>query len=226
MGEIVFTQSLAEAAAAKAPCVLLADLRDPQLEPVFDLAPSPEDGARAGAYNPAQRVFFMQRRALLRQLVAMRLGIAPQSVAIATDAAGAPQIAAPKEAASLFVSLAGRRAFAALALAERRIGVDIEILEPQSEIPSAMLHQSEAAALAALDAPARSQKFLEMWTLKEAYLKALRLGLSREPAEIEVAIAPAVISLRDRGAPVAIHAVGLERAALGGAQIVVACLVL
>ena len=50
----------------------------------------------------------------------------------------------------------------------------------------------ETQALQALDADARQHAFLRLWTRKEAYLKALGLGLSRGPEAIEVGIAPAV----------------------------------
>ena len=65
-----------------------------------------------------------------------------------------------------------------------------------------MLHESERARLGRLDAAARYKGFLEIWTLKEAYLKARRLGLSREPSEIAVAIADGAIALFDRGTPI------------------------
>ena len=49
---------------------------------------------------------------------------------------------------------------------------------------------AEHAALLALPATERRQGFFNAWTRKEAYLKATGEGLQREPAEVEVALAP------------------------------------
>ena len=47
-----------------------------------------------------------------------------------------------------------------------------------------VLHEFEKAALAELPQERQSEAFLRLWTAKEAYLKALGVGLRREPSEI------------------------------------------
>ncbi len=203
---IFWTRDFSAATQAPQPLVLFADLADPAIRALTQAPPPPEDFARAAAYRDARRDYFLARRMLLRQLIARRLGCAAEAVVIAADESGAPRLALPFKNApepELFLSIARRGALAALAIASRPIGVDMEILGPPEEIPTAMLHAAEAERLVPLGRAARHRAFLEIWTLKEAYLKALRTGLSREPAEIEVRREGTQIRLFDRGLGVA-----------------------
>ncbi len=216
-------------AAAKAPhgLVFLADLDDPAICPLTQLAPTAEDFLRADIYGGAAKERFLARRAVLRRLLAGRLGCAAEAAVVAADGSGAPRLVAPKPVspnAELFLSISGCGALAAFALAPRPIGIDIEILGLPEEVPTAMLHKAEAERLAPLDHAARHKAFLEIWTVKEAYLKARRTGLSREPAEIEVRFEDEdAIRLFDRGQPVATIVCACHNEALGGATIIAAC---
>jgi 4'-phosphopantetheinyl transferase len=61
------------------------------------------------------------------------------------------------------------------------IGIDVESrarMLPTAELARRFFSRSEAAHLAPLDAPLRQARFLALWTLKEAYLKARGFGLS------------------------------------------------
>ena len=122
------------------------------------------------------------RRAFARDMIAERLGCAPARVALAHDAQGAPQIAAP--ACALHMSLSSRDSIGAFALGARPVGVDVEIVGPAFAPPWGVLHARERRMIEA-DADAH-RTFLRIWTAKEAYLKALGVGLAREPAEIEI----------------------------------------
>jgi 4'-phosphopantetheinyl transferase len=76
-----------------------------------------------------------------------------------------------------------------MAVARSQVGVDVEIVDPESEIPWNVLHPDEAAMLSRQDEAARAPSFVRLWSLKEAYLKALGLGLSREPASFAIRFA-------------------------------------
>jgi 4'-phosphopantetheinyl transferase len=60
-----------------------------------------------------------------------------------------------------------------------RLGVDVEAADKRVSLPVARRYFSprEAAALDALPPEARPHQFLRLWTLKEAYLKAIGEGL-------------------------------------------------
>jgi 4'-phosphopantetheinyl transferase len=63
----------------------------------------------------------------------------------------------------------------------RRVGVDVERfreLDDALDLAAGYLHPSELASLRSRPAGARSRAFLELWTRKEALVKALGGGLS------------------------------------------------
>lgn len=128
------------------------------------------------------------RAALARRLIAWRTGCDEADVAIAHDAQGAPRIVAPRivtPKSSLALSLAGRDDLVAAAVADGPIGVDVETIGARFDPPLNILHAAERAALAAAGGAAH-ELFLRIWTAKEAYVKALGTGFSREPEEIEI----------------------------------------
>ncbi len=222
---IFWTHAIGDAALSQQAVVLWLDLDDPAIRPLTELPATEEDVSRAAAYGVA-RTYFLARRAVLRHFIARRLGCAAEAVAISTDSSGAPVLSAPRQSAELFLSISGRGAFAAFAIASRPIGVDIEILGPAEDVPMAMLHANEAARLAGLDPASRHKAFLEIWTVKEAYLKALRIGLSREPSEIEVRFEEeSGIRLFDAWRPVTVTASASRSEGLGGETLIAACVV-
>ncbi|HRY05194.1 MAG TPA: 4'-phosphopantetheinyl transferase superfamily protein [Beijerinckiaceae bacterium] len=123
------------------------------------------------------------RAALARRLVARRADCAENDVVLGHDPQGAPLIVAP--AAPLHLSLAGRDNIVAAALADDRIGVDVETIAAPFETPRNILHPAEQAVLDAAGEGA-PEIFLRFWTAKEAYVKALGEGLAREPSGIEI----------------------------------------
>jgi 4'-phosphopantetheinyl transferase len=222
---IFWTRDIAQAAASPHAGVVCLNLDDPALQSLTLLPPTPDDVARAAVYGAPQRERFFARRAMLRQLIALRLGCVPETIGIANAASGAPRLMAPAHS-GLYLSVSGRGAFAGLAIASRPIGVDIEILGSPVDVPLAMLHQNEVACFPAVDAGDRHRAFLELWTFKEAYLKALGLGLTREPADIEVQFdAEGGIRLLDRGAPVKASA-AMGKVQNCGAETVIAAAVM
>jgi 4'-phosphopantetheinyl transferase len=184
-----------------------------------DLPPTPRDLDEAP--QGARRDAFLRRRAATRRLVAQRLGVSASEVEIGHDAQGAPRLLAPQ--APLFLSVSGREDFCAIAIGSSTIGVDIEPLEPETEPVRSALHASEAARLRALPKGAQSEAFLRLWTAKEACLKALGTGFSREPATIAVDLD---FRVREEGAEVALTAGEWRTVELGGRKFLVASAVL
>ena len=153
--------------------VFLGRLDDPALSGLAALAPNSRDLAQAAGHADPAR--FLQRRAVTRSLLARRLGCDAASVEIGHDARGAPQLQS-HAAPALFLSLSARKNLFALAFAPHRIGVDLEPVEQTFEPPWNMLGLTDRANLAALADPARHLEFLQIWTLREALLKALGVG--------------------------------------------------
>jgi 4'-phosphopantetheinyl transferase len=87
---------------------------------------------------------------------------------------------------------AGERAALAVAW-DREIGIDLEPIDPGlnvSPLLAVACGQMEAARIATLPPAARAEAFLTSWTLKEAYLKGLGAGLSRDLRSVEISPLP------------------------------------
>ena len=126
-----------------------------------------------------------ERRAKLRQLVAGVLGRDPGQVEIEHAPERPPVVASPP-GSGLHLSSASRGAVAVLGVSAAPIGVDVEAADEAGEIPWNALHRDEAAMLRALHGQPQAMALARLWSLKESYLKALGLGLGREPASFAV----------------------------------------
>lgn len=133
----------------------------------------------------AARLTPSQRAALPVRLVADILGVPPHAVLIEKAEGHRPVVKQPL-GSGLFLSMARRRSFTAVALAATQVGVDVELVDPEGDIPWNVLHSREATMLGQQDGPARDAAFARLWSLKEAYVKALGIGLFREPSSFAV----------------------------------------
>jgi phosphopantetheinyl transferase len=129
-----------------------------------------------------------QRRHLLHALVAKSSGLDPDTVVIEQPKGQPPVIRMPISS-GLHLSLGSRGLYTAAAIAASPVGVDVELIDEKGEIPWRVLHASEAEMLGSLPQDARAAACARLWSLKEAYLKALGLGLSREPSSFCVRFA-------------------------------------
>ena len=125
------------------------------------------------------------RRALLRSLVASVLGIPDETVMVAHEPGGPQRILVPS-GAGLHLSSASRDGLAAVAIAARPIGIDVERADPLAEVPWNVLHPAETAALRDLPKADRAEAFARLWSCKEAYLKAVGIGLHRDTRTVPV----------------------------------------
>jgi phosphopantetheinyl transferase len=126
-----------------------------------------------------------QRRALPLTLAAGALDLHPDAVLVA-QATGHPPVVTRPAGSGLFLSIASRGSFTAAAVAASRVGIDVELVDPDGEVPWNVLHPSEAALLRGQGGEGRASAFARLWSLKEAYLKALGAGLFREPSSFAV----------------------------------------
>ena len=202
------------------PLVVCACLDDPEWAGALALPPSAADLADA-ARCPAddRRRRFLQRRAVLRGLVARVLGCEAAGVVVGHDGPGAPRVIQP--VGDLHVSVAGRGALAAFGLSLAPIGIDLEAVGEALEPAWNVLHRSERVWLEALPPALRHNAFLQLWTVKEAFLKMRGLGLRIEPATVAAQMeATGAVQIR--------HGLGLyqgqwQQLQLGGQAVLVAC---
>ena len=141
------------------------------------------------------------RRGIAHELIARQFSLPPEAVTIEHDEAGRPVLARPA-GTGLHLSLSTRSGLVAVALAHRPVGVDVERIDCSAAPPLGSLHPNERAALAALPESARPLAFAQIWTAKEAYVKALGTGFVRAPESFAVTLlAGDRFSVEDRQRP-------------------------
>ncbi len=121
-------------------------------------------------------------RGLVRSVLSRYAPVAPAHWRFATGAAGRLVIdEAHGLAGRLDFNLSHAERLIVLAVSSgAAVGVDLESLHRRADLSLAdqWFSADEAAALHALPAAAQPRRLLELWTLKESYLKARGLGLT------------------------------------------------
>jgi 4'-phosphopantetheinyl transferase len=143
---------------------------------------SEDERRRAAAfYFEEDRRRFMMARGVLRELLGSYLHIAPAALRFALDAYGKPRLAHPTGFGEMHFNVAHSHALALYAMAqERAVGVDVEQVRaefPYEDIAAQFFSCDENAMLRALPPCRRPDQFFFYWTCKEAYLKAIGMGL-------------------------------------------------
>ncbi len=165
------------------------------------------------------------RRVALLDFCSSRLNVAPERLVLTHDASGAPFLLLDGGPSEWRVSSSSRENIALFALSREKIGVDVEVLAAMAPAWN-VLHESEKAALAALPQTQQGEAFLRLWTAKEAYLKALGVGLRREPAEICIRPRADGFDVRDGGREIPTIETRLWRENVEGRVVLCACVTL
>ena len=127
---------------------------------------------------------FVLARGMLREILSRCLRCAPNQVVFEYGAHGKPRLAPSCPTPHLEFNLAHDDQTAVCAVVQgRRVGVDVECesrppLSDWRQIASSAFKPSEVRRLGALDPDAGHRYFLTLWTLKEAYCKAVGTGLA------------------------------------------------
>lgn len=150
------------------------------LLPQLDLL-SLEERQRAGQLQlVGDRRRFLAGRLLLRTLLSHYSGIPPQAISLDRTANGKPYWRDPPLPLQFNLSHSHQWILVGLAL-HRRIGVDLERIRPVprwQRIARRYFSAAEQAYLLACPPPERDAAFLQIWTQKEALLKAMGVGLA------------------------------------------------
>lgn len=152
----------------------------------------PEQARAARLRQPADKIRFAATRAMLRELLALRMNCAPSNVCFGTRLHGKPfvQQALQGQQAPLFnVSHSGNHAMIALAdpVHMRDIGVDIERMDEDVEcaaLARMVFTEQECLAIRAASDPITA--FFFHWCGKEAVLKAAGVGIADHLQEVNM----------------------------------------
>jgi 4'-phosphopantetheinyl transferase len=144
---------------------------------------SADELARYGRYlvsHAAQT--FLVARVFLRSVLSVYSTIAPADWRFETNPWGRPRIAASAPAGLTFNLSHKPGCVVCLTGHGRELGVDVEDTAANRphvlELVERFFSPSEAAELRALPAERQVDRFYELWTLKESYIKARGMGLS------------------------------------------------
>lgn len=127
--------------------------------------------------GPRER--FVAGRAALRKVLGEYLGLAPAAVPLRSSWKGKLELA-DHRGPPLHFSVSHSGAMVLVAISPRPIGVDLEgprQLRHALEVAARTFARSELELLARAPAGTRPRRFLEIWTAKEAVVKASGAGL-------------------------------------------------
>ncbi len=179
---------------------------------------SPDERTRKAAFHfAADRAHFAAAHGRMRELLAGYLGGDPSAIRFATGSHGKPHLAGSSGTGDLRFSLSHSHGRALLAVTRGvEIGVDLERIRPEVDaagIVASQFSPAERVAWQALPEARRQTAFFHAWVCKEAYVKALGEGLSREPARYTVELDPDAAGrlLADEIAPAAAATWRIER---------------
>lgn len=151
----------------------------------------PAERARHGRFTHEETAHtWLAGRIALRSLLAERLGLAPREVVLAADEGGRPRL---REGGPCF-SLSHGPTFVVITVGATVHGVDAEPIARAPALwsmPETIFSDAERAALGA------DEEAVLCWTLKEAYLKALGIGLTVDPRRLSFTLGPPIGLLTD-----------------------------
>ncbi len=163
-------------------CSSLDAIRDPALVGSYRSLLSLEEAERHSRFlREEDRNQFLLSRALVRDVLSRYVGMQPSALVFTPNTYGKPSLTSPADRPVTF-SLSHTKGLSVCAVArDRPIGVDVESLQRTSchpDIARRFFAPSEADFLDRFDGDRKRREFLRLWTLKEAFIKALGKGLS------------------------------------------------
>lgn len=149
--------------------------------PAFHLSHllSDEEMARANAYHfKHHQRRFIQARAMMRYILAQYLQADPSKLEFSTHKHGKPYLT---EKSMIEFNLSHSGAFALLAIgSHHRLGIDLEFfsMRPFIAMAQKVFSPQEIEVLGTLPKTLLPYAFFNIWAQKEAFIKAIGLGLS------------------------------------------------
>lgn len=161
-------------------------------------------------YFEHDRKSYIAAHALTRAMLALVIKCRPESIEFVTDDFGKPElITSTKTFPKLRINLSHTRHAVMVGLTmEHDIGVDIEWLGRNDrclELANTVLTPEERLVIKNTKDHQKKQYFLKLWTLKEAYIKAIGKGLSLPLTDFYFSLDPLSIHFKIEREPTNIH---------------------
>lgn len=165
---------------------------DRELQAFYAILGSDEAKRSARFRFSSDRASYILSHGLLRLALSNRYGGEPAGWRFVYDENGRPDLDSPP-AAEIRFSISHTRGLSVCGIAEASIslGCDAEALSSNIDLeadPSPYFSTLEQTQLQALPSAERLRSSLSLWTLKEAYLKAIGTGLARSPTDFSVSM--------------------------------------
>jgi len=157
---------------------------------------APEERRRAMAFHfERDRRNYLLTRALVRIVLSRYASIDPRTWTFSTSEYGKPLIANDRRiGAAISFNISHTNGLILIGITGAAgLGVDTENTSrtPPIEVASQFFAPAEVCALNALPQTLRAERFLEIWTLKESYIKARGMGMSIPLQRFAFDLAPA-----------------------------------
>jgi 4'-phosphopantetheinyl transferase len=137
--------------------------------------------------SPRHGDSYIAGRGRMREILARRVGCLPDELRFAYGRADKPELQGIADAPHFNLSHSG--GFAALAVADRPVGIDIEAVRPiTDDIAGRFFSPAEVHALRNLPSSEQTAAFFRCWTRKEAFVKALGAGLNYPLSSFDVSV--------------------------------------
>lgn len=160
------------------------DIRDNDLLARYLALLNDEERAQQQRFHfERHRHQYLITRALVRSVLSLYTdAVPPEAWKFNKNTYNKPYIAHPQPPAALSFNLSHTEKMVALAVTQNGdIGVDVEYLPRENvglDIAKRYFSETEFQELCALPADLQKRRFLDLWTLKEAYIKARGMGLA------------------------------------------------
>lgn len=145
------------------------------------LSPEEREKHNRFVFEKDRRIYGLAH-ALTRRMLAQYTDIAPDQLEFDTNAYGKPSLRAQGGAPVVGFNLSHTHGMVAVAVArESEIGLDVENTSRATgwrELTGKVFTPAEETGLWSLPTEEQGSRFFELWTLKEAYIKARGMGMS------------------------------------------------
>ena len=137
---------------------------------------------------------FIVARSTLKFILSRYLNIAPEQIKLTYNPYGKPKLLDEINEQNLAFNLSHSQDLAIYGVTcDRLIGVDVEHLRPMpdaEQLVQRFFHPEEAKQLQSLAIIEKHKAFFQLWTAKEAYLKAIGQGISGGLEQVKISLDP------------------------------------
>lgn len=173
-----------------------------QLQRLASTLSADEQERAARFYFPRDRKRFIAARGSLRQILSRYLAMDPAELRFCYGPQGKPTLAPEQGGERLQFNLSHSQGLALIAIARdrrqaarklRSVGVDLEAIDPNygwQDVARQFFTPNERNQLCGLPVPEQGRAFYQLWTRKEALLKAIGTGLTVPLNQVEVGLNP------------------------------------